>query len=344
MKSAKLQLDSVRTSRIGSYGKKLFKPLNLKINYFNIKKLTGVVWRIFRFFLLVGLGFILLYPLLYMITISIRPVHEIYDPSVVWIPKHFTMNNFQTVWKAMDYPAPLYNTLSICIVSALIQVITCAVVGYGFARFKFKGKNILFALLIFTIIIPPSTLAIPTMVQFKNFDFFGINWLIGKITGGPTSMNILNTRFVFYVPSLLGMGLKSGLFIYVYNQFFRGLPKELEDSALIDGCGAFRTFTSIMMPNAKPVLLTVLLFSIVWHWNDFFYSSMYLDQQPTVATALAGLSQSLGKIRGLNIYDPYELVTRMQAGSLIAILPLLLMYIFLQKYFTESIERTGIVG
>jgi multiple sugar transport system permease protein len=182
------------------------------------------------------------------------------------------------------------------------------------------------------------------MVQFKNFDFFGINWLIGKITGGPTSMNILNTRFVFYVPSLLGMGLKSGLFIYVYNQFFRGLPKELEDSALIDGCGAFRTFTSIMMPNAKPVLLTVLLFSIVWHWNDFFYSSMYLDQQPTVATALAGLSQSLGKIRGLNIYDPYELVTRMQAGSLIAILPLLLMYIFLQKYFTESIERTGIVG
>lgn len=312
-------------------------------NAFKLHKLTGIAWSIFRTLLFIGLGFILLYPVIYMLSIAFRPVSEVMDPGIVWIPRHLTFDNLKTTFKVMNYPEALLNTVSIGVISAMLQLVSCAVAGYGFARFRFRERNILFALVLFTILVPPQTITIPTYLQFRNFDFFGILGAIGALNGRNLTINLLDTRFSFYLPSALGMGIRSGLYIYIYRQFFRGMPVELEDAAMIDGCGPFSTFTRVMLPNAKAVILTVFLFAIVWHWNDYYYAAMYLSSKLTIATSLANLRQSL-KTQGINIYDPFMLVTRMQMGSLLAIFPLLVLYMFTQKHFTESIERTGIVG
>lgn len=310
---------------------------------FKWHRLTATAWSIFRTLLFIGLGFILLYPVIYMLSIAFRPVSEVMDPGIVWIPRHLTTENLATTFKVMNYPEALLNTVSIGVLSALLQLASCAVAGYGFARFQFRERKLLFAMVLFTILVPPQTITIPTYLQFRNFDVFGILGLIGSLSGHDLTLNLLDTRFSFYLPSMLGMGIRSGLYIYIYRQFFRGMPAELEDAAMIDGCGPFATFTRVMLPNAKAVILTVFLFSVVWHWNDYYYAAMYLGSKLTIATSLANLRQSL-KTQGINIYDPFMLVTRMQMGSLLSIFPLLVLYSFTQKHFTESIERSGIVG
>lgn len=291
-----------------------------------LHRTVAFLWYVFRTSLLVGISFILLFPILYMLSITFRPVSEVADPSIIWIPRTFTLENLKMVFDFMKYLNALGNTLSIGIVSSLMEIVTCAFVGYGFARFKFRERNLLFAMVVFTILVPPQTLAIPSYLQFK--DFFGLN--------------LLDTGWVFYLPSILGVGLKSGLFIFIFRQFFRGMSRELEDAAYIDGCGTLRTFLSVIVPNASGALLTVFLFSVVWHWNDYYNAAMYLTNTRTLAIALASLRQDLQtlSIQG----DPYQLVTRLQTGSLLVVSPLLFMYMLLQRYFTESIERTGIVG
>jgi multiple sugar transport system permease protein len=305
-------------------------------------KATSIMWYIFRAALLIGISFILLFPIIYMVSISFRPVSEVTDPSIIWIPKTFTLENLKMVFDFMKYPEALMNTLSIGIFSSFLEIVSCAFIGYGFARFRFREREILFAMVIFTILVPPQTLAIPSYLLYKNFDVFGILKIFGLIAGQDMTINLLDTRWVFYLPSILGVGLKSGLFIFIFRQFFKGMSKELEDAAYIDGCGALKTFLSVILPNASGALLTVFLFSVVWHWNDYYNAAMYLTNTRTLAVALASLRQDLQtlSIQG----DPYQLVTRLQTGSLLTVLPLLAMYVALQRYFTESIERTGIVG
>jgi len=206
-----------------------------------------------------------------MLSTAFRPLDEGMDPSVVWIPKQFTMANITDVIKAMHYPLAIWHTVQIGVVSAILQIISCAIVGYGFARFKFKGRDALFFMVIFTILVPPQTIIIPSYLQFRYFDFFGLTKILNLFTDNPISVNLLNTGWTFYLPSILGVGIRSGLYIYVFRQFFRGMPKELEDAALIDGCGPVKTFLKVMAPNANSAFLTVFLFSIVWQWNDYFF-------------------------------------------------------------------------
>lgn len=317
--------------------------LGHRFHAMKLAKISQKLWSLFRFFLLLGMGYVLLYPLLYMLSTAFRPINEVLDPSVAWIPKRFTMENILDVIKAMKYPLAVWHTVQIGMVSALLQVVSCSLVGYGFARFKFRERELLFMMVLFTILVPPQTVIIPSYLQFRYFDFFGALKLWGGITGTKASVNLLNTGWTFYLPSFLGMGIRSGLYIYVFRQFFRGMPKELEDAALIDGCGPFRTFLKVMAPNASSSFLTVFLFSVVWQWNDYFFSAMYINQKSPISVALATLRSSM-KSMGIDTTDPFLILTRLQAGSLLAILPLLIMYIFAQKHFTESIERTGIVG
>lgn len=322
---------------------KLFAEISIKLKN-NKKKVTNkassVLWKTFRFALLFGLSFVLVYPLLYSLSVAFRPYDELFDPSVVWIPKHFTLVNIKDAFQAMDYVKSFMRTVQLNLVSSLLEIVSCALAGYGFARFKFKGKNILFAMVLFTIIVPSQTMIIPMYVSYRYFDFFGIGKLVSLITGGPSSVSILDTCWTFYIPSILGVGIRAGLFIYIFRQFFRGLPRELEDAAYIDGCGPFSTFIRVMVPNSSQAVLTVMILSIVWHWNEYFLTSMFFLNKWTIATSLTGMTNHLSDTQ----LNPYAFVCKMQAGVILAILPLLIMYIVLQKYFTESIERTGIVG
>ena len=221
-------------------------------------RIASYVWPFFRAVIIFGLSFVILYPILYMISTSLRPQVEMNDPSVMWIPKTIRFENFEEVWKAIDYPNTVWNTLVLNIVSSVLQVGTCALTGYGFARFKFKGKNFFFALVLLQIIVPVQIILIPQFSQFRYFDIFGLfNALMGD------SINLLNTNLTMYIPALMCNGIRAGLFIYLFRQFFRGLPKELEDAAYLDGCGPFKTFISVMIPNAASSFLTVFIFSIV---------------------------------------------------------------------------------
>ncbi len=310
------------------------------------KQAFRLLWALFRLALLFGLSFVLLYPLIYMVSIAFRQPIDMANPAVIWIPRHITADNIKDAFTFMDYPKSLWNTVRLGLVSSLLQVISCSLVGYGFARFDFKLKGLAFALVIFTIVVPPQVVYVPTYMMYKQFDIFGIMKLIGTVIGQDIRINLLDSSLTLYLPAMFGVGIRSGLFIYIFRQFYRNLPRELEDAAYIDGCGHFQTFLKIIVPNAKAAFLTVILFSIVWYWNDYYYISMYFSNVKTVSTALAGLMDAFTTDVSFEAIrtDPYMITTRLQAGCLLTILPMLLLYILLQKHFTEGIERTGLVG
>lgn len=328
---------------------KYFTPEQIRYN--RNQRMVGAVWPVFRFFILFGLGFVIMYPLLFMLSTAFRPNEQMNDPSIVWLPKSLTWDNITQTAQVMkfdvwDWAHPLQNTvlntIVLNVVSSVLQVITCSITGYGFARFKFRGRNLLFAIVLLMIIVPPQITTIPLYLQFAYFKLFGIIPLY-QANGEPLS--IINSGLTMYLPALFANGIKAGLFIYIFRQFFRGLPKELEDAAYLDGCGPLETYIKIMVPNAKTSFLTVFLFSIVWYWNDFYVSSSFFTENNTVALMLKNLDASLQQ----QLFDGQtvsvrQIIVWLESGCLLAILPLLVMYTFLQKYFVEGVERSGLTG
>jgi len=302
-----------------------------------IKRLETMerVWPFFRFVILFGLGFVILYPLIYMVSCTFRERSDMTDPTVMWIPRHYTLQVLRETIKAMDFWNTLKTTLVLNIGCSLVQVVSCAITGYGFARFKFKGKGLLFGIVVMMILVPTQVISLPLYTQFR---FFGI---------GSFSVNLIDTMWTMYLPALTANGIRSGLMIFIFRQFFRGLPKELEDAAYIDGCGPLMTFIKVMIPNAGSSFLTVFLFSVVWYWNDYYVSSTFFTNTKTVALMLQNLDTEL-KIRLFNSatveISPREQIVWKEAGCLLSIAPILVLYTFLQKYFTEGIARSGITG
>ncbi len=301
--------------------------------YLRRKTIAEKVWPFFRFVILFGLGFVILYPLIYMVSCTFRERSDMSDPTVMWIPRHYTLNVLKETIQAMDFWNTLKTTLILNVGCSLVQVISCAITGYGFARFKFKGKGILFGVVIMMILVPTQVISLPLYTQFRYF-FFG-------------KVNLIDTMWTMYLPALTANGIRSGLMILIFRQFFKGLPRELEDAAYIDGCGPFKTFIRVMVPNAASSFLTVFLFSVVWYWNDYYVSTTFFTDTKTVALMLTNLDNEL-KIKLFNDptvqISPREQIVWKEAGCLISIAPILILYAFLQKYFTEGIERSGLVG
>lgn len=283
---------------------------------------------IFRFLILFGLCFVILYPLLFMISCAFRERIDMNDPTVMWIPRHFTLDVIKQTASAMNLSSVLMSTLVINIGCSFIQVISTAITGYGFARFKFKGKNFLFGIVILMILVPPQIILLPQYDQFN-------------------ALGMINTAWTMYLPALTANGLRAGLMIFIFRQFFRGLPRELEDAAYLDGCGPFKTFLVIMVPNALSSFLTVFLFSVVWYWNDYYICNSFFSTNKTLALTIKNiesvLNAALFNDSSLRV-SSREYVVWTQAACLISVSPMLVMYAFLQKYFTEGIERSGIVG
>lgn len=316
-------------------------------HYIQVKKPMGKVFALCRHILLIGISFVILYPVLYMISNAFKPVEQYYDPSVIWIPKSLTLENFKTVLMVVNLPNIFKNTLAIAILPALIQTFTCMLAAYGLAQFKFRGRNLVFILVILTIIVPSQTLSTSLYASYQSMDLFGIFSVLSRITNGKISPpNLIGTAWVSILPSIFAVGFKSGLYIFIYMQFFIGLPKELNEAAAIDGCGAYKTFLKIVMPTTKNITLTTILLSFVWNWNDYFTPSMFIRTKDTVSTALAGFKAALENLHNMGIgADNIQTAnTQIQAACLISIIPLVILYIVLQKNFTESIENTGLTG
>ncbi len=299
------------------------------------------VWSFVRLVLIAGLSFVILYPIIQKISTAIKAKTDLYSPIVVWIPEHYSLENFKNAISIMDYWKTLLNTFTLSATTTILTAISCALAGYAFARLKFRGSNLLFAGVILTIMVPPTTILIPMYLNLKDFTLMG---LIPLITG--KSVNLLNSYWPFILTSITANSLKAGLYIFIFRQFFRGIPREVEEAAYMDGASVGQTFLRIMLPNAVPSIITVLLFSFVWQWNDSFFTTTYLTSSNVMSTQLSSLPYNLSIILGndASAKDPFYLSMVQDTGILLAILPLIVLYLFVQRYFVESIERTGLVG
>ena len=271
-----------------------------------------------------------------MFSYAFRTTGDMNDPSVVWVPRVFTMENFSLALKQMNYLKSFWNTFSIQVLSGIVEVISCAIAAYGFARFKFPFKNFLFFMVIVTIVVPSQMIAVPLYLNYADFNPFGIIGIISKLAGTDLRPNLLDGGLVFYLPSIFASGLRSGLFIFIYRQFFVSLPLELEEAASIDGAGPLKTFTSIILPSSGSAVLTVSIFSVVWHWNEYYLSALYFEENYPLSVRLSSISAGLEQgqdNRGLRM-----------AACLLFVVPVLIMYSILQRKFIKSIDRVGIVG
>lgn len=312
------------------------------LNRHRLKAFVGHgLFSIFRLVLLISVSYIVLYPLFAMISFSLMDRSDILDSSVTWISKTPTFNNFVYAWEALEYPTSFFNTLLVGGVSAFLEIFSCAIAAYGFARFKFKGKNFLFGLVLLTAIVPVQILVIPLYLNYSFFDVLGILGALSDWLGiGQGYVDLTDTPFTFWLPSLFGVGLRSGIFIFIYRQFFMGLPKELEEAAAMDGCGPLRTFFKIIIPSAGVVFLTVTIFAVIWHWNEYYQSVIFFTTQFPLSVKLSSITTELSS-SGISqdFAAPY-----VSAACLLFILPVLIMYLFMQKKFIQSVDRVGIVG
>lgn len=308
-----------------------------KLKYLSLKFATTVVWVIFRFVLLVGISYVILSPVLSKIFCSFMGKEDFVDTTVKYIAKYPTLDTYKALIVENEYFKAFFNTFCLSIFCAIVQTFVCCVVAYGFAKFKFKFNNLLFFLVIFTMIVPHETLQVSMYLKFRYFDIFGI---VELITG--EAMNLLNSYWPLAILSLGGLGFKNGLYIYMLRQYFRGVPDELEESAYLDGSGVFRTFIQIIIPLSVPMLITVFLFAFSWQWTDMFYTELFFPSSKFITMFDI---QEIPKILETNYAGQtmYEAAIQ-NTASLLIIAPLIVMYLFCQRYLIAGIERSGIVG
>ena len=281
------------------------------------------------------------------------------DVTVRLIPKHFTFDTYRAIITDLDYWDAFLNTFTLSFTTAIIQTFICCLIGYGFAKFKFKGRNLLFAMVILTMVVPHPTLRLSMFMKFRYFDVFGIlQFLSGGASVGieaidsilskihilkyPNGIQLTNTFWPLILLSFTGLAFKNGLYIFMLRQFFNGVPNELEESAYIDGSGTFRTFIQIILPLSVPMMITVFLFAFSWQWTDDFYTTVFFTGQKVVLMPkIVNIPLSLETdYAGQNLYYP---AIRNTCG-LVIIAPLIVMYLFCQNFLVQGLERSGLTA
>lgn len=311
-------------------------PIDTHLRMTMIKRSRNAASSVFYYLVLLSLSFVFLYPLLFMISRSLMQPQDVADATVQWVPTSLDFRNYATAMTEIHFWSGFANSAIISFGSALLQILSCSLIGYGFARFQFPGRGIWLSLVVFTFLVPPQTIVVPLFIFFSD-----LNWI--------------NTHLPFVFPSVFGHGLKGALFVLIFIQFYRRLPAVLEEAARIDGAGAFRTYWTIMFPLARPAMLVVFLFSVVWHWNDLFEPSTYLlvpeyfnlSQNMAVFNGVA--NQQVNQIAQMTsgngtIGNAPTLMNQVMAAVMLTISPILLLYLFVQRYFVASIEQSGIAG
>ncbi len=307
------------------------------------------VIKIFRFIFMLGVSYVIVYPFISRIANSFMTLEDIVDSTVIFIPKNYTLEIYRYLFTENHYGEALLNTLLLSLMCAIIQTFISALVGYGLAKFRFKGNKLVSVFVVITMVIPHSALEFAMIRHFSDFDIFQVlaweyDGLFGLITGGPLKLG--GTFWPMAILSFCGLGFKNGLYIYMMRQFFKGVPDELEESAYVDGSGVFRTFFQIILPLSIPMMITIFLFSFSWQWTDGFYTRIFFVNHESVhlmPDIYKEVPPSLALPSGHSASELYYSVIRNAAGLMI-IAPLLVMYLFCQRYLVQGIERSGLVG
>jgi multiple sugar transport system permease protein len=243
------------------------------LNSFFYKKLAVAV---FRFILLLGISYIILFPFFSKISASFMSPQDFIQSDVKMIPKFPTLNTYKYLIIENQYFKAMLNSFILSGVCALIQMFVAAFVGYGFAKFKFKGRNLVFLFVMLTMIVPHQILASSFVQKFIYFDIFGIFKATGFYNALGLTQGVYNTYVPLILLSLTGLAFKNGLFIFLMRSYYRGVPDELEESSFIDGYGVFRTFFKIILPISGPMLITIFILAFAWQWTDIFYVNTFL--------------------------------------------------------------------
>lgn len=296
-------------------------------------KTVRIITTLFLYALLIGVVYVFIFPFIYMIITSIKTSKDLSDVSVNWIPTSVKLDNFRIAVNSIKYFTGLQITAVITILSTVGHLFSCSMAGYAFARYKFKGHNLLFFIVLLSIIIPIQSLIIPLYMMFANF-------------------KMINSVFPLILPTFFGMGLRGGLFIFIFRQFFLGLPKEIEEAAEIDGCSFLKVFFTIVIPIAKPTLLVAGVLSTVWHWNASYEASIYISKDilKPLATRIdlivnyvnnppLDIFEDISSSAGEQVIN----VAVLMAGCFLILLPLMIMFGILQRFFMEGVERSGLV-
>lgn len=320
-----------KKKRVSRIDKKQTKN-KIKKLLFGVNQRRGIVGKLIIYILLISIGFVYLYPLLKMFSTSFMSLEDLLDSSINWIPSSFNFDNYRQALSVMNINESLFGSIMISLISTLFNVVVTGIVGYGFARYDFPFKKTLLFLMIFSFIIPPQILMMPTYVLY-------------------TDLGLLGSLWSFTLPAILGQGIKSTIFILIYYSFFSQTPKSLYEAAEVDGAGEWTCFWRIGVPMATPAVIIVFLFSFVWYWNETYLVNLYLGngrtsyRWVTILQQLQNFQQTYEDLYPVSANSPFRLNEGViMAGTVISIIPLLIVYFLLQKYFVESVDNSGITG
>lgn len=331
--------------------KKNVKGQSSKVNYLVVrKKGLHVLGLIFRYTLLVSMSMIIISPLYLALKDAITSQDVAGMQNSFWIPPKTSLQSVTTAWYILDYGKSLISTVLQALVMSLLQTVSAAMAAYTFSRLKFKGSNLLFGLVVFTIIVPPQSIMLSQYDVMRNFDIFG---LIKLFTGDH--LNLLNTSWGIFLFCASGVGLKGGVYIYLLRQACRQLPTSIEEAAYVDGAGFLKTFVKIVIPGISSTLIAVMVLSFVWNYADNYYVSLLSTNSKYLAVQMVyvqeGMNQHIRNVSNLmpakyivDTESPYIQNSVASACATMIIAPLVVFYMFIQKRFVQGVERSGLGG
>lgn len=315
------------------------KTFNQQLELLSHSYAKRAFWIAFRTVLLAGISFIIIFPIIMKASTSLKSVEDLYNPTVFLFPASVTFQYFKDVLNFVNYNESFFRSIFFTLGNSLLQVGSCVLVAYGVGRFQYKGRGLVMGAVLMTLIIPTQTILMPLFLQFKNFSFMNLFTLTSQGRG----IDLINTPWPFVLLSMSALGIRNGIFIFILSQFFRNLPNVLEEAAYIDGCGIFKTFFRIMLPTATTILVTIFLFSFVWIWNDNYYTAFFGAEMEILSSQFTGIGAKLTALMGekgnlllASIYNNTAVIIHM--------IPIIILYIFAQKYFVQGVEKSGIVG
>ncbi|MDD3957943.1 MAG: carbohydrate ABC transporter permease [Candidatus Izemoplasmatales bacterium] len=301
-------------------------PFSRKMKKFFLGKTLaeGFIGRLCVYALLTIIGFVYLFPIIKMIAYSLKDLTDLVNPIVEWIPTKIYLENYRTSLIVLGYGRTLLFSLAVTLVPAILQTITTSITGYALAKFKVRGRRIVFILILVTYLLPQQVYMIPKFVLFDR-------------------LGILDSAWSIILPATFGQGLSSAIFILIFYQFFRMQPISLDESAEIDGANPYQIFFKIGVPLASPAYLTAFLFSFVWYWNETYISSLFLGTDLyTLQLKLLNFQSQFNLAQGISQSMTNEAIR--YAATMLIIMPVLIVYIIMQKWFVEGIDRTGVTG
>lgn len=268
---------------------------------------------VIKHILMIAGATVMIYPLLWMLVSSFRPTSVIFREPGLWLTE-LRFENYVGGWTALQHPFSHYliNSAIVVLGAILGNVVSCSLAAYAFARLRFKGKNILFAIMLLTIMLPIHVIIVPQYIMFSQ-----LGWI--------------NTFLPLIVPKLLAT---DAFFVFLMVQFIRGLPKELDEAARIDGCGHWQIFSKVIMPLMTPAIATTTIFTFIWTWNDFFSQLIFLVN-PNIHTVPLALRTFMDSTGGSNWGGMF-------AMSIVSLIPVFLAFLFGQRFLIRGIATTGI--